>query len=327
MLANKIIQKTTKVLLSMLPETPEPETHKSLSILKDIKPSLSKDAANRQISELFLANSGCMIARFGSVELGALLQYERYCSFNRLENVLEYATSGTFPFSKGSFSSLRNNAGFFPINRNSVSSFFQEMIEAMKEVDVLGSWVTGESRFENELSSAALCSLSDLEPYYHEAPWSAKLEGKKVLVIHPFAETITKQYELKRELLFPGKNVLPKFDLSCLKSVQSIAGNGCEHKSWQSALDWMTSEALNLEFDVAIIGCGAYGFPLAARLKRIANKKSIHLGGATQILFGIRGSRWDSHPIISKLYNENWVRPLDAERPTNADSIEGACYW
>lgn len=43
-------------------------------------------------------------------------------------------------------------------------------------------------------------------------------------------------------------------------------------------------EALKFDFDVAIIGCEAYGFPLAARLKR-AGKIVVHMGGATQILF------------------------------------------
>ena len=32
---------------------------------------------------------------------------------------------------------------------------------------------------------------------------------------------------------------------------------------------------------------------VSARLKK-AGKKTIHLGGSTQILFGIKGKRWDS---------------------------------
>jgi hypothetical protein len=40
-----------------------------------------------------------------------------------------------------------------------------------------------------------------------------------------------------------------------------------------------------IDFDIAIIGCGAYSFPLAANVKRIG-KNSVHLGGASQLLFG-----------------------------------------
>ena len=88
----------------------------------------------------------------------------------------------------------------------------------------------------------------------------------------------------------------------------------------------MEQEALNLDFDVAILGCGAYGFPLAARFKR-AGKKAIHLGGATQIFFGIKGKRWDDMPFFSEMYNDAWVRPLSSETPTKAKSVEDGCYW
>jgi hypothetical protein len=36
----------------------------------------------------------------------------------------------------------------------------------------------------------------------------------------------------------------------------------------------------------------------------------VHLGGATQRLFGIRGKRWDERPFFQNLYNEHWTRPL-----------------
>ena len=51
---------------------------------------------------------------------------------------------------------------------------------------------------------------------------------------------------------------------------------------------------MKIDFDVAIIGCGAYGFPLAAKLKQ-AGKQAIHLAGATQLLFGIKGKRWEEY--------------------------------
>ena len=77
---------------------------------------------------------------------------------------------------------------------------------------------------------------------------------------------------------------------------------------------------------MAIIGAGAYGLPLAAHVKRLG-KKAVHLGGATQILFGIRGKRWDEMPFFQKLYNEHWVRPLPSEVPKDYQRVEGGCYW
>ena len=86
---------------------------------------------------------------------------------------------------------------------------------------------------------------------------------------------------------------------------------------------------MKIEFDVAIVGCGAYGFPLAAKLKQ-AGKQAIHLAGATQLLFGIKGKRWEEDPAfeyVRKFFNEAWVYPDETEKPKNASVVEGGCYW
>ena len=170
--------------------------------------------------------------------------------------------------------------------------------------------------------------LKDLEPFSNEEPWTSALENKKILVIHPFAESIKNQYEKNRDKIFNGVNILPDFELKCIKAVQSHGGQNGYHNfnNWFEAFDWMLESALKIDFDIAIIGCGAYGFPLASRIKQYG-KKAIHLGGVTQILFGIKGKRWDSRGYISKFYNEYWVRPNNSETPDLAKEIEDSCYW
>ena len=66
--------------------------------------------------------------------------------------------------------------------------------------------------------------------------------------------------------------------------------------------------------------------PLAKRLKD-KGVIAIVMGGAIQILFGIKGRRWDSHSIISSFYNDDWVYPSQDEVPNGALEIEGGCYW
>ena len=88
----------------------------------------------------------------------------------------------------------------------------------------------------------------------------------------------------------------------------------------------MFEQAMKTDFEVAIIGCGAYGFPLAAKIKS-SGRSAVHMGGAVQLLFGIKGKRWDTHPVIGKMYNEYWVRPDDSERPKGLEAVEGGCYW
>ena len=144
---------------------------------------------------------------------------------------------------------------------------------------------------------------------------------KKVLVIHPFKKSILQQYE-KRRLLFSNPRMLPDFDLKIIQAVQSIGGQTSEYKDWFEALESMKRKISETDFDIALIGAGAYGFPLAAHVKRIG-KKAVHLGGILQMLFGIYGNRWKESPLI----NEHWIRPSQEETPAAAEKVENSTYW
>lgn len=276
---------------------------------------IDNKAVNDFISTQIKTGKPFMVGRFGNVELSAMVNIEmKRGKINR--NKVMYH--------------LVNNAGFFPSQVELLNDFTNIMFDSCKEVDVLGVWYNNMEDYiiEHYCSQCTLTHLTGIEPWYVENPWTAVLKGRKVLVIHPFEETIKKQYQ-KREFLFPGTEILPEFEkLYTLKAVQTIGGG--EDKrfcSWFEALDWMYREAMKFDFDIAIIGCGAYGFPLAARIKSEGKRQAIHMGGATQLLFGIKGRRWDEHPIIGKLYNEYWTRPNQSERPQNSEMIENGCYW
>ena len=277
---------------------------------------LGRDEAQELIKEIITAGKPALVARFGS--------NEAWCTADAVGIKLGVKRK----FSKKLLYRMHNNAGVFPYGDKMALRFGEISIDAAKQVDLLGKW---KSTMQDYLvrhvcrPDMQLTSLECLEPYYGSNPWSAALKGKKVLVIHPFKETIESQYK-KRELLFEDPDMLPEFELTVLKAVQTIAGEPDERfKDWEEALNYMHEEAMKIDFDVAIIGCGAYGMSLAAKIKQ-SGKVAIHLGGATQLLFGIKGARWDNH-VLSKLYNENWVRPLETETPQAAQKVEGACYW
>ena len=149
-----------------------------------------------------------------------------------------------------------------------------------------------------------------------------------MLVIHPFSETIESQYKNNRKRLFRNAKMLPEFELKTLKAIQTVAGTppppGIE--TWFDAYHSMAADLERIKFDIAIIGCGAYGLPLAAHVKRLG-KKSVHLGGVAQLLFGIRGARWDNYAVEGGLYNEFWVRPSASETPKMFKQVEDGCYW
>lgn len=259
-------------------------------------------------------NQPIMIARFGSTEIKAILFPFFPFFFKKI-------------FKERIFSNMRVLSGFFPVTEESINQFSKLMILDMKEVDILGSWRVEELFLAKFLKKSVRVPLQTLEPYFQENPWSSLLEDRKVLVIHPFSETIENQYHTKRELLFKDKRVLPKFkSLQTIKAVQTIAGNKSDYANWFDALDHMKSQIDKLDFDVAIIGCGAYGFPLAAHIKR-KGKSAIHLGGATQILFGVKGKRWIENKKFDHIINEHFVFPSESEKIKGIEKVENSCYW
>lgn len=127
--------------------------------------------------------------------------------------------------------------------------------------------------------------------------------------------------------IYGGKNIMPKFKLLTYKPVQTIAYNNIEdYFDWFEALDKMKRDISKIDFDIAIIGCGAYGFPLAAECKRLG-KKAIHLGGQTQLMFGILGKRYENNEYYKEFINDYWAHPLEEEKIKNWESVEGGCYW
>lgn len=279
------------------------------------------------IRELLQSSVPCMIARFGSVELQAVV--DSLCK-PTLTNASRFVR-GQIPawgYAPSTMRTMHINAGFFPSTPEMLDRFGCLMVECMPLVDILGSWRSEESFVMTYMPQAKRVPLYALEPYYFDNPWTPVLEGKKVLVVHPFEETIRKQHEPGRyEHLFADKRLTPQYELQTLKAVQSIAGNKpAEFDDWFQALDWMKSEIDKRDFDIAIIGCGAYGFPLAAHVKQMG-KKAVHLGGAVQNLFGIRSRGMERDPKFDRMMNEYWVRPAENETPAGFQKVENGLYW
>ena len=279
------------------------------------------------ISDKIINNEPFMAARFGDNEMRVI----RSCIHTSFHPKQDNRMIQIRALSRG--------GGLFPEKVEMGEKFTQKSLDAAKYLDLLGVWnLWGESYvIRNYAKQTQICSLGMLEPYTgffkgkRGYMWSQALRGKKVLVIHPFAETIKKQYKNNRKIIwtpfFQADEILPEFELHTVKAVQTIAGNRDNRfRDWNEALQWMIDECKKVEFDVAIIGCGSYGFPLAAEIKKMG-KIAIHLGGATQLLFGIRGRRWDSYEEYQPLYQEGWVRPSAEETPRNIEKVENSTYW
>lgn len=218
--------------------------------------------------------------------------------------------------------------GFFPNEQEAFCRYSEIHEQSLSDADILGLCRrTPEEFFLRKMpEDKKYTYIYFYDPFYYKPVWTQALKGKKVLIVHPFDQTIRQQYQ-KRELLFEDQALLPEFELITFKAVQTIAGNkDPRFETWFDALEYMKEEIKKIDFDVALLGCGAYGLPLSVEIKKMG-RQAIYLGGSLQLLFGIKGARWESHPVISKLFNPYWVYPNAEDIPKNAEKVEGGCYW
>lgn len=286
--------------------------------------------ANNVIFEILEKNEPCLISRFGSGEMEAVLRgldVQSSCPTWLKAVKLFVGRCGPFWWDNSIRAGIVWNAGYFPETNHDLNLFSDRVADDSRQIDLLGSWLPGEKRLSKiYFPSAIAVPLEDMTPFLFKNPWTRTLNRKKVLVVHPFADTITKQYA-KRKELFLDSECLPDFNLITYRSVQSAIGIKTSHSTWFEALDKMCSDISKIDFEIALIGAGAYGMSIGAFIKRDMKKKGVHLGGMLQLIFGIKGRRWDNIPRFSGFYNDAWTRPLPHEIPPNSNSIEGGCYW
>lgn len=281
------------------------------------------------IQKALETKEGCLIGRNGTIELETLL-FRLYGS----------APNQQYPSHLSR--RLELHAGVWPSDKNSLDKWVFQMIETIRNTDVLvAGWYEPlklqEERLLNQTNTLApRIPLRSLEPYYvaPEQRWTNLLAGQRVAVVSSFAKSIEEQLE-KRELIWPvaTESLLPSnVEWVPIQTgyapalAQGVAGWPSDIESWDVAVSSLAKRIVESKASMALIGCGGLGMILGHELKR-RGIVAVVLGGATQVLFGIKGMRWSTHSVISHFWNDAWVWPKASETPRGASSIEGACYW
>ncbi len=285
--------------------------------------------SNDLILKTLQTGKPCLIIRFGRTELKAI------------EDFYGKITEPCIEFTQKVKEKMRNNAGFFPPTDEKLTRFCCESLKVLSNADLIACW-NFYNDFEcrlvekhNEAGSIiSIGALGDTVPFV-KSPWTQYLKGKKVLVIHPFEATIQKQYKI-REKLFKNPLALPAFQLKTIKAVQGIGGSKEieNYKDWFDALETMCRKIDQTDFDIALIGAGAYGMFLGDYIKR-KGKQAVHIGGSLQILFGIKGTRWTKYTgernFSRDVYNEYWTDTAPEDLPEKMEKFikyEGdIAYW
>lgn len=220
------------------------------------------------------------------------------------------------------------DSGVFPESRRQFEEFLQIYRKAVGQLDAVCAWQNDpflgqyEERFlQIHCPRAVRVSLESLSTEI-----LGQISNWRWLVVSPFVETMQRQAARLADIHQnkPWAAGLRGAETRC-DFVRCPTFSYLERSpfsSWSEGLEKLTERVLSKSFDVALIGAGAWSLPLAARLKN-AGRVAIHLGGETQLVFGIKGQRWEGYGI----YNEHWVRPSAAETPAGFLKKELGCYW
>lgn len=269
-----------------------------------------------------------LFGRLGGLEahcLGLWLDSKR-----GITHPLRYLHSKSFKNYR--FRQLENNAGVYPRSAKIFDFFCSEQLTSIQAVDIFSVWAQPFAWVESVALQNADCifvsgygSFPWLEPrdLKSKVGWGSALEGKKVLVISPFIDSIKFQIP-NLDKIFSNLKV-PDIEFKFLRAPLT-QGGVADGKSYRDHLLRLKDQATEIDFDIALISAGGYSLPIAAHAKNIG-KIGIHAGGAMQLFFGINGQRYEQYPEVTRHINSYWKRPFDHERPENWRSIEGGCYW
>jgi hypothetical protein len=219
--------------------------------------------------------------------------------------------------------------GVFPTDPKALDAFHATYLTALAQVDMIGIWYQQDEDVvvrRNCRSDVEPVSVALLDPISLDRPWTEELRGKKVLVVSPFAASVERQYARRRDVWRAKPSILPDFELKTLRCPLSPALVPPVDRTWFATLDRLAEAVAAIDFDVMLVGAGAYSLPLCAEAKRLG-RIGVHLGGTTQILFGILGGRWNGNELVERYANEAWVRPSGDEAPTSRHLVEDGCYW
>ena len=159
----------------------------------------------------------------------------------------------------------------------------------------------------------------------YDVPWTEALRNKKLLIVHPFIDTIQQQIpklpEIWSKVNVTGapSSCMPLERLDQVQFIRARLPVADPTQSWLEVLEELKQEITNAgHFDVALISCGGFGLPLLAHVASLPHKPSgLYMGGALQLFFGIHGARWYSneewYQYWHDYYTEAWTWPLESD--------------
>jgi hypothetical protein len=172
----------------------------------------------------------------------------------------------------------------------------------------------------------------DQEPDHRSAgdDWLGHLRGRRLLLVSPFASLLARRATRETFEAVWASIGKPWFAPAHVDALEFPFGwSPSTWKRFPTALDLLediASRVAGRDFDVAIVGAGGLGIPIAAFVKGLG-RVGISLGGFVQPLFGIAGERWRGYEDWQRagIFNDAWIELPPEYHPGPGETLED--YW
>ena len=231
--------------------------------------------------------------------------------------------------------------GIFPTDPAFLKKFADEFVDHLCNLDIIGLF---EGPREKEIIDG-LRLRGKLIPYrltepdqsFPDNPTQCYLplfQNKKILLVSPFAKLLKERANantFEKVWSSTGKKWFGPADISTVEFPYSYFTETDTHRQFGNVLNLFKAicdKIGNEEFDVALIGAGALGIPIASYVKNMG-RMGISLGGHLQVIFGVAGERWKRDPYYrEKLINGSWIDMPVEYRPNNKELVsDTGAYW
>jgi len=188
----------------------------------------------------------------------------------------------------------------FHSNIERTVGFFDEISEPWRKLDLYPY-----NRIENigHRDSTLISSLAKT------------LNGKRVLVVSPFAESILFNYHRRNSFFKEVK--FPEIELAVVNTPITYYGLPDElypHGNWFETVDELNKIIASEDFDIALLSCGSYALPIGDFIKNKMRRGAIYVGGVLQLFFGVMGRRYDSIFFTQHINQENFIYPIERQK-------------
>jgi hypothetical protein len=238
-----------------------------------------------------------------------------------VEGELALKSGGSISREFGNYvTTMKNNAGIKLTNINSIMKYSQMYMKSFDNCDAYTCWDPQDEGYKGIVKShdyirkkydskLPLWAFSlDIFHYIKTLPWTHALQGKRVLIISAFEESIKEKIPIRKEIY--GVDLFPDCEIITIKPPQTQGAENAEEFDIELEKFFVKLDILKDTYDVALVSSGGYGNLICSYIYN-SGKSAIYVGCVLQMYFGILGNHWlKERPDIVRLYlNKYWSRP------------------